>query len=293
MSQDGTPVDGEPDRPDRPERSAQAAVSSAGPQSSVLARWGSRGTAIVLGLSAVVLLLIGATVGLALSKPAERSAAVVPDTNSVDAGFSRDMIVHHSQGVLMAHYAELATDDPEIGLLAYDINYTQTAQIGQMQGWLALWDLPQVVSTPHMTWMSSDSGHDGMNMGASTSAGYVGLMPGMATDDEVKKLKSLRGKESDIYFLQLMIRHHEGGASMMEDGQIHAGNPVVRNFAAKMLVAQTGEVTQMTQMLQARGAQPLPFDTADATTGATTASSTGTAVTTAAPMSTGSVGSTG
>ncbi len=45
----------------------------------------------------------------------------------------------------MAHYAELDTDEPDIGLLAYDINYTQTAQIGQMQGWLALWDMPQIV----------------------------------------------------------------------------------------------------------------------------------------------------
>ncbi len=285
MSEDRPPVD---ETADRPEQSDPAGSEER--HGSVMARWGSRGTAVVLSLSAVVLLLIGATIGLALSKPSQPSASVVPGTDSVDAGFSRDMIVHHSQGVLMAHYAELDTDDPEIGLLAYDINYTQTAQIGQMQGWLALWDLPQVVAEPHMAWMTTTEGGHAMDMGGSTSAGVTGLMPGMATDEEINTLKSLRGKASDIYFLQLMIRHHQGGAPMMEDAQIHAENPVVRNFAAKMLVAQTGEVTQMTQMLAARGAQPLPFDptapAGSATTGTGTASApTSEAGTTPAPVS--------
>jgi uncharacterized protein (DUF305 family) len=38
----------------------------------------------------------------------------------------------------------------------------------------------------------------------------------------------------------------------------HAENPVVRNFAGKMRVAQEAEVFVMTQMLAARGAEPLP-----------------------------------
>ena len=66
----------------------------------------------------------------------------------MDAGFARDMIVHHDQGVLMAHYAEKNTTDPEIGVMAYDIGYTQTDQIGQMQGWLSLWDLPESPTRP-------------------------------------------------------------------------------------------------------------------------------------------------
>jgi len=243
----------------------------------LFSRWGSRGTAIVLGLGAVVLVLIGATLGLALggssdsSTPAS-SSLVVPAADSVDVGFAQDMIVHHSQGVLMSHYAELDTEDPDIGLLAYDINYTQTAQIGQMQGWLALWDMPQISSQPHMAWMTSASsttaGHDmgGMAMtsgattaGSQTTGADAALMPGMATQAEMNKLKSLHGKESDIYFLQLMIRHHQGGAPMMAYAQQHATNPVVSNFAGKMLVAQTGEIQTMTGMLEAMGAEPLPF----------------------------------
>ena len=63
-------------------------------------------------------------------------------------------------------------------------------------------------------------------------------MPGMATDSEIAKLQGLTGTESDIYFLQLMIRHHQGGVPMMQYAAEHATNPVVRNFASKMAQSQ-------------------------------------------------------
>jgi uncharacterized protein (DUF305 family) len=235
------------------------------------------------------------------------------------------MIVHHDQGVLMAHYAEQNTDDQEISVMAYDIGYTQTDQIGQMQGWLSLWDLPEFGDGTHMAWMGGSGGHDmdshdmasaaersdaagsgamgsgamgsgamgsgamgsgamgsgamgsgAMGSGAMGSgamgSGAMGsramgsramgldgaVMPGMATNAEIAKLRSLKGKESDIYFLQLMIRHHQGGAPMMQYAAEHATNPVVRDFAGKMAQAQAAEISVMTQMLAARGASPLP-----------------------------------
>ncbi len=83
-------------------------------------------------------------------------------------------------------------------------------------------------------------------------------MPGMATTAEIQKLQGLKGTESDTYFLQLMIRHHQGGAPMMAYAAEHATNPVVRNFAGKMAQSQAAEIVVMTQMLAERGAQPLP-----------------------------------
>jgi len=251
--------------------------SAAGPAASTDSRPGrSRGvTILLLAAAAVVLLLVGATLGLALSG-AFRAEPATPDSSSVDAGFARDMIVHHDQGVLMAHYAEQNTQDPEIGVMAYDIGYTQTDQIGQMQGWLSLWDLPESTDAPRMSWMSGD--HGGHDMGAMTTAGsaptsvpattpgttpgtaaaQTPLMPGMATNSEIAHLQGLRGTESDIYFLQLMIRHHQGGQPMMQDAAAHATNPVVRNFAEKMAQSQSAEIAVMTQMLAERGAEPLP-----------------------------------
>src|SRR6478609_2784796 len=157
------------------------------------ARRNPRMMVFLMVAGAVVLLLVGATAGLALSGQFGNSAPATPDNASVDAGFARDMIVHHSQGVLMAHYAEKNTTDSEIDVMAYDIGYTQTDQIGQMQGWLSLWDLPESGDGTHMGWMGGTGDSHGMTMvapasgsaasGAAASSGTaaaeVPLMPGM------------------------------------------------------------------------------------------------------------------
>ncbi len=222
----------------------------------------SRATVISLFAAAVVaVLLVGASIGLALSGRlgSSMAASQSPDSASVDAGFARDMIVHHDQGVLMAHYAERNTSDNEISVMAYDLQYTQTDQIGQMQGWLSLWDLPESGDGTHMGWMADDAGHAGMTMaGPSGASAASALMPGMATTAEVDSLKKLTGPASDRLFLQLMVRHHQGGLPMMQYAAAHATNPVVRNFADKMAQAQESEIAVMTQMLTARGVAPLP-----------------------------------
>jgi len=254
-------------------------TSGGGPVDDPAGRFSHRTMVFLIAAGAVILLLVGATAGLALSgRFGGSDAAATPTTDSVDAGFARDMAVHHDQGVLMAHYAEQNTSDPEIEVMAYDIGYTQTDQLGQMQGWLSLWDLPDSSTAPRMAWMGGTSADHGMAMGSaaatsaapsaaggtSAAAGSAAaaadtpLMPGMATDAEIAKLKGLTGTESDIYFLQLMIRHHQGGAGMMQYAAQHAALPVVRNFADKMLQAQTAEISVMTQMLAEHGAEPLP-----------------------------------
>ena len=219
--------------------------------------WSRSAIIIVAGLAALALLVAGATAGAVLAR---NSGSVVPGNDSVDAGFARDMIDHHRQGVLIAHLAEQGTADPEIARYAYDIAYTQTAQIGQMEGWLALWGLPELGAGPHMAWMMTGGHEHGATapVGAPAPASAA-LMPGLATEAEIARLASLRGTASDVYFLQLMIRHHQGGTAMMAYAGRHAANPVVRNFAEQMLSTQRTEVTDMTAMLRQRGARPLPF----------------------------------
>ena len=241
--------------------------TSAAPQSSILTRWGARGTALVLGIAALVMVLIGATVGLALGHSSSTSTSVSTDgQDPVNTGFARDMVVHHDQGVLMAHIAELNSVDKEVKTMAYDIEFTQTSQIGTMQGWLDLWGVPRITDDAHMAWMGSTGMADMHAVTATTAASSSAsglsdgaVMPGMATDAEITKLEGLKGTASDIYFLQLMIRHHEGGAAMMSYAADHAASPVVRNFASKMLEAQTSEIGVMTGMLAERGAKPLPY----------------------------------
>ena len=229
---------------------------SSAPESSVFQRWGRRGTGIVFGLAALVLLLIGATIGLAIggSTASSDAAAVKPPESSVDVGFLRDMTVHHQQGVLLAHIVQGEGGSDKVAGIAYDIEYQQTSQIGQMGGFLQLWDYSLNNSQAPMAWMTLDSAHADMSAMAGmtvdpAAAADGAVMPGMATNTEITKLKTLRGSAADIMFVQLMIRHHEGGVPMMQYAAKYATNAVVKNMALKMTQAQQAEIVSMTTML--------------------------------------------
>ncbi|MBA3907893.1 MAG: DUF305 domain-containing protein, partial [Pseudonocardiales bacterium] len=82
----------------------------------------------------------------------------MPVAGSVDVGFAQDMTVHHQQAVEMAGWERDHTRDPALYQLAYDIESTQTQQIGRMQGWLGLWDAAAFPTGGHMAWMSAALG---------------------------------------------------------------------------------------------------------------------------------------
>ena len=208
---------------------------------------------VLLAVIAVGLVLLGG--GLAVALGIGRTSADTPTADSVDAGFSRDMARHHLQGVEMANLAPDRSQDDDVRRLAFDISSTQTNQAGRMQGWLTLWGVPLSGGEP-MAWMgdSGHAGHDMAGMGMTSS----GLMPGMATENELAHLRELSGKAFDVEFLRLMIRHHQGGKDMAEYGAEHADLPAVRDLARSIVQSQTAETTLMAQMLTDRGGTPLP-----------------------------------
>lgn len=199
-------------------------------------------TVIALGL-----VLLGG--GLAVVLGVGSGGAPVPTADSVDAGFSRDMAVHHLQGVEMANVALERSEDPEVRRLAFDISSTQTNQAGRLQGWLSLWGVSPSGGEA-MAWMG-DGAH-----GHSMTDG--GLMPGMATEEELAALRSLSGTEFDVEFLRLMIRHHQGGRDMAEYTAENADVPTVARLARTIAETQTAETQTMGDMLAARGGTPLP-----------------------------------
>ena len=207
---------------------------------------------LVVVLAAVGLLLLGAAGGLLLGLPG--SSTAVPAADSVDVGFAQDMSEHHQQAVQMAGWERDHTTDPALKQLAFDIETTQLQQIGRMQGWLGLWGAPAQVTGGHMAWMSAPSGHDHTAGGAGVDA-----MPGMATSEQLRALRASSGEQLDVLFLQLMLRHHEGGVVMLRYAAEHAAVPEVRNLAAQMLSAQTSESEYLRQLLVARGGTPLPL----------------------------------
>ena len=208
---------------------------------------------ILLAVIGVGLVVLGG--GLAVALGVGRDDR--PTVDSVDAGFARDMSLHHLQGVEMANLVAERSEDPEVESLAFDISATQTNQAGRMQGWLTLWDVP-LSGGNTMAWMpAGEGGHGGHDM-ADMEVGAGALMPGMATEDELAELRSLSGTEFDVEFLRLMIRHHQGGFDMAVHAGEHAEEKAVRDLARSIVQSQGTETATMTDMLAARGGTPLP-----------------------------------
>lgn len=212
---------------------------------------------LVIVASALALLLVGAGIGLMVGLSTDHAQAT-PGRDSVDVGFAQDMSYHHDQAVQMA-VAVRASADPAIRQLAFDIESNQLIQIGRMRGALDLWNQSEVTSgRDRMSWMTgTNHGHNGSTTAVPTPTANR-PMPGMATPEEMARLRTLTGTEQDVLFLQLMLRHHLGGAPMAEYGREHASTSQMRNLADAMLRTQNPETGEMRRMLAARGAEPLP-----------------------------------
>jgi uncharacterized protein (DUF305 family) len=212
---------------------------------------------IYLLASAIIAIAIAAAAGLIagyqIGKDPAEAGQTVPADDSVDAGFARDMQVHHAQAVEMSYIVRDNTNNDAVRTLAYDIATTQQGQIGYMTAWLDMWGLPQHSSEPPMAWMSDDMGH----MSHGQMLGDDGLMPGMATPEQMEELRDARGKQAEILYLQLMIRHHVGGVEMARDAAEHAEVDDVRHLAQTIVTAQQYEVDAMNDMLIERGAKPI------------------------------------
>ena len=74
-------------------------------------------------------------------------------------------------------------------------------------------------------------------------------MPGMASEAEVARLASATGPAADRLFLTLMIRHHQGALTMVDEHVRKASDELVEETASEISVTQRKQVTQMQEML--------------------------------------------
>ena len=162
----------------------------------------------------------------------------------MEAGFARDMIVHHAQAVQMAETVRKRTSSEEIRVLATDIVLTQQAEIGQMRGWLDVWGLPAAggATGPAMAWM----GHP-----------TTGTMPGMATPEDLARLQQASPEEVDEQVLRLMIPHHQAAVVMAEAILERSDRPEVQHLAQKTIASQQAEIRGMQALLQRKGLPPV------------------------------------
>lgn len=197
---------------------------------------------------------------------ASGAAQRTPGAESADAGFARDMAVHHQQAVEMSFIVRDRTRDEDVRRLAYDIANTQANQRGMLLGWLDLWELPKVAAGQEpMAWMAGggQSGHEGHDMagmpgmdGGAYQAHDGSLMPGMATRAELGRLREASGKQAEVLYLQLMTDHHKGGIDMARGCADLCTVKVEKRLAQGMVEAQQSELDAMADLLAERGAKP-------------------------------------
>ncbi|MGG7377677.1 DUF305 domain-containing protein, partial [Escherichia coli] len=77
-----------------------------------------------------------------------------------------------------------------------------------------------------------------------------------ATDEELRRLRTAPGTEAEILFLQLMIRHHEGGVLMARAIKELTHRADVVRIATSIDEGQRVEIATMSEMLAQRGARP-------------------------------------
>lgn len=153
-----------------------------------------------------------------------------------DVRFMQGMIGHHAQAIEMTALLPSRTGSDELRKLAQRIEVSQADEIKMMQGWLTR--RGEKLPDPH-------AHHAPGAPGAS-------LMPGMLTAAEMARLAAAKGTEFDRLFLELMIKHHEGALTMVQDLFATSGagqEPEIFAFASDVDADQRMEIDRMLAVL--------------------------------------------
>lgn len=152
------------------------------------------------------------------------ASGVRPDPD--DVAFLRDMMVHHSQAIVMAEWARTRARNPSVRALAERIRVGQQPEIDAMRAMLTGWGEP----APDLTHTQHEN-HSGM--------------PGMASPAELATLERSTGTAFDRMFLRLMIRHHQGAVTMSRTLADTGRDLRTGDLAEELAVTQIKEIATM------------------------------------------------
>jgi uncharacterized protein (DUF305 family) len=171
--------------------------------------------------------------------PGEPSRAITPEKaidlavvrpTAADLGFMQGMIGHHAQALEMAALVPSRSGRDDVKLIAQRIALSQADEIKMMQEWLARRGEP-----------------------APDAHAHHAMMPGMLTADEMSHLEAATGVDFDRLFVQLMIKHHGGALTMVDELFSDPGagqDPELFAFASDVDVDQRGEIARLAAMLK-------------------------------------------
>jgi uncharacterized protein (DUF305 family) len=161
--------------------------------------------------------------------------------SAADVQFMRDMIPHHHQATLMAALVNDRTNWEPLVDIAGRIDASQADEIAFMQQWLG--ERGQAIPDP--------ADHHAMHMHHE--------MAGMATPEQMAQLAAAEGVEFDRLFLELMVVHHQGAITMVDELLEQSGSaydPALFEFTTDVVNDQEAEIERMNEMLSQISADP-------------------------------------
>jgi uncharacterized protein (DUF305 family) len=161
-----------------------------------------------------------------------QTLSVGQPANEADVRFMQKMIPHHQQALEMTALVKDRASSEQLRSLAERIDAAQGPEISAMQSWLR----DKGRST-------AGSGHGHAGHGAAEQ------MPGMATPEQMAKLKAASGKDFERLFLELMIAHHRGALAMASEALKSGADVIARRTAMDVSMSQSAEIRRMQDML--------------------------------------------
>ncbi|MCY4025527.1 MAG: DUF305 domain-containing protein [Acidobacteria bacterium] len=157
-----------------------------------------------------------------------------------DVRFMQGMIPHHAQALEMTALVAERTAGETMQRLAQRIELSQEDEIEMMQEWLR------------------SRGQEVPGVDAHHAPGWE-PMPGMLTPEEMDQLAAAEGVAFDRLFLELMIKHHQGAVTMVDnllDQRGAAQDSQLFAFTSDVTSDQTAEIDRMDAMLAALSPDP-------------------------------------
>ena len=158
-----------------------------------------------------------------------------------DAMFMQDMIPHHFQAVQMAALVADRTNRQELLDVAGRIDRSQMDEIHFMERWL------------------TERGLDSPDPEAAEGMHVAHEMAGMASAAQMEELAASSGIAFDRLFLELMIAHHRGAITMVDELHAQPGSaydPLLFDFTNDVSNDQAAEIERMNAILSELSGDP-------------------------------------
>jgi uncharacterized protein (DUF305 family) len=164
----------------------------------------------------------------------EASALASLEHTEADVRFVQGMIAHHAQAIEMTKLLAAHSERDSMQQLGKRIELSQEDEIRMMEEWLRARNLEVPARDAH-------------------HAHGAHLMAGMLTPEQMNALAAAGGNQFDRLFLELMIQHHRGALTMVDellqqDGA--AQDSQLFAFTTDITEDQTSEIERMDVMLR-------------------------------------------